>query len=76
MRRLSPVSPRPGAPPHAVHEPGWDPQLGVWENPRVLGRAFVVHHAIVLPDDAAPKSHAVTVTAPKTQLATGTAAHG
>ena len=28
--------PAPGAPPHAVHEPAWDPQLGVWENPHVL----------------------------------------
>ncbi|MCU1281982.1 MAG: hypothetical protein JWM53_5528, partial [bacterium] len=45
--------PTPGAPPHAVHEPVWDPQLAVWENPRVLPRAFVVHHATVLPDDAA-----------------------
>jgi hypothetical protein len=45
--------PRPGAPPHAVHEPSWDPQLGVWENPHVLPRAYVVHHATVLPDDAA-----------------------
>ena len=45
--------PTPGAPPHAVHEPTWDPQLGVWENPHVLPRAFVVHHATVLPDDAA-----------------------
>jgi hypothetical protein len=45
--------PRPGAPPHAVHEAAWDPQLGVWENPHVLPRAFVVHHATVLADDDA-----------------------
>ncbi|HEX6839340.1 MAG TPA: YfhO family protein, partial [Polyangia bacterium] len=45
--------PTPGAPPHAVHEPTWDPQLGVWENPHVLPRAFVVHHATVLADDGA-----------------------
>jgi hypothetical protein len=45
--------PPPGAPPHAVHEPQWDPQLGVYENPHVLPRAFVVHHATVLPDDKA-----------------------
>lgn len=45
--------PRPGDRPHAVHEPAWDPQLGVWENPHPLPRAFVVHHATVLPDDAA-----------------------
>ena len=45
--------PRPGAPPHAVHEPTWDPQLGVWENPHVLPRAYVVHRATVLADDTA-----------------------
>ena len=45
--------PAPGAPLHAVHEPIWDPQLAVFENPRVLPRAFVVHHATVLPADAA-----------------------
>ena len=45
--------PTPGAPPHAVHEPAWDPRLGVWENPHPMPRAFVVHHATVLPDDAA-----------------------
>ncbi|MGZ3428661.1 MAG: YfhO family protein, partial [Polyangia bacterium] len=45
--------PTPGTPPHAVHEPTWDPQLAVFENPRVLPRAFVVHHATVLADDAA-----------------------
>jgi hypothetical protein len=45
--------PTPGAAPHAVHEPIWDPQLAVFENPRVLPRAFVVHHATVLADDAA-----------------------
>ncbi len=45
--------PTPGAPPHAVHEATWDPQLGVWENPHVLPRAYVVHHATLVPDDAA-----------------------
>jgi hypothetical protein len=45
--------PRPGDRPHAVHEPAWDPQLGVWENPHVLPRAYVVHHATVVPDDDA-----------------------
>lgn len=46
-------APPPGQKPHAVHEPIWDPQLRVYENLRVLPRAFVVHHADVLPDDAA-----------------------
>ncbi len=45
--------PRLGDKPHAVHEPTWDPQLGVWENPHVLPRAFVVHHATIIADDAA-----------------------
>ena len=45
--------PQPGAPPHARHEASWDPQLAVYENLRVMPRAFVVHHASVLPDDAA-----------------------
>jgi hypothetical protein len=45
--------PPPGARPHAVHEPAWDPQLNVYENPRVLPRAYIVHNAIVLPDDKA-----------------------
>jgi hypothetical protein len=43
--------PTPNAPPHAIHEPAWDPQLAVWENTHVMPRAFVVHHATVLPDD-------------------------
>ncbi|HEX4461386.1 MAG TPA: hypothetical protein VIA18_25570, partial [Polyangia bacterium] len=42
-----------GEKPHAVHEPAWDPQLRVYENTHVLPRAFVVHHADVLPDDKA-----------------------
>jgi hypothetical protein len=45
--------PAPGAPPHARHEPGWDPLLNVYENPRVLPRAFVVYRAVVLADDEA-----------------------
>jgi hypothetical protein len=45
--------PSPLAKPHAVHEPIWDPQLNVYENPRVLPRAFVVHHATVLATDGA-----------------------
>jgi hypothetical protein len=45
--------PRPGDPPHARHEPDWDPRLAVYENPHPLPRAFVVYRAEVLPDDAA-----------------------
>ena len=44
--------PKPGAPLHATYEPLWDPQLGVWENPHPLPRAFVVYAADVQPDDA------------------------
>jgi hypothetical protein len=44
--------PPPGAPPQARHEPSWDPQLRVYENPHPLPRAFVVYGAQVLPDDA------------------------
>ncbi|MDB4970603.1 MAG: hypothetical protein JWN44_6292 [Myxococcales bacterium] len=53
--------PTPGARPHAVHEPTWDPQLVVYENPRVLPRAFVVHHASVLPTDRAQAAALVTL---------------
>jgi hypothetical protein len=58
---LAPVPPAPlwierfrqpaGAPPHARYDPLWDPWLAVYENPRVLPRAFVVYRALVLPDD-------------------------
>jgi hypothetical protein len=37
--------PKPGARPHAVHEPIWDAQLGVYENRSVMPRAFVVYRA-------------------------------
>src|SRR5207302_7090832 len=53
--------PPAGSRPHAVHEPSWDPQLNVYENPRALPRAFVVHHAIVLPDDKAELRALVTL---------------
>jgi hypothetical protein len=53
--------PPPGARPHARHEPAWDPQLKVYENPRALPRAFVVHHALVLPDDKAELAALVTL---------------
>lgn len=46
-------SPRPGAPLHARHEPVWDPQLRVYENPRALPRAFVLFDAEVHTDDGA-----------------------
>jgi hypothetical protein len=42
----------PSGPPHAVHEPTWDPQLRVYENPHVLPRAFVVYQSEVLADSA------------------------
>jgi hypothetical protein len=45
--------PPPGQKPHARHEPGWDPRLNVYENPRFLPRAFVVYGARVEPTDAA-----------------------
>jgi hypothetical protein len=44
-------APPVGAPPHAVHEPTWDPLLRVYENPHALPRAFVVYGARVLPDE-------------------------
>jgi hypothetical protein len=52
---IAPTPPAPGwiqrfhptGPPHARHEPTWDPQLNVYENPRVLPRAFVVYQAEV-----------------------------
>ena len=59
--------PQPGAAPHAVHEPTWDPQLGVWENPRVLPRAFVVHHATVLASDDA-QAHALLQLDPRADV--------
>lgn len=43
--------PLPGAPPRARHEPWWDPQLRVYENPSVMPRAFVVYGARVEPDE-------------------------
>jgi hypothetical protein len=45
--------PTPGAAPHANHEPWWDPQLKVFENPHAMPRAFVVYNAIVSTDEAA-----------------------
>jgi hypothetical protein len=59
--------PTPGEPPHAVHEPAWDPQLRVFENPHVLPRAYVVHHATVLPDDAA-QARALTTLDPRADV--------
>lgn len=41
--------PRPGEPPLATHERIWDGQLGVYENPEALPRAFVVYQATVVP---------------------------
>jgi hypothetical protein len=41
--------PRPGEPPLARHERTWDGQLGVYENPQALPRAFVVYQATVVP---------------------------
>jgi hypothetical protein len=57
--------PTPGAPPHARHEPMWDPLLRVYENPRALPRAFVVYSAQVLPDDEA-QARALTTLDPRT----------
>ena len=37
--------------PASKFEPSWDRRLSVWENPRVLPRAFVVHRAEVVSDD-------------------------
>src|SRR5262249_42168705 len=45
--------PKPGDPPHAVHEPSWDPRIALWENPHPLPRAFVVYAADVVADDEA-----------------------
>jgi len=59
--------PQPGDKVHATHEPSWDPQLGVWENPHVLPRAFVVHRAKVLPDDAA-QTHALRGLDPRSEV--------
>lgn len=40
--------------PASYWEPSWDQRLSVWENPRVMPRAFVVHGAqVVHGDDAA-----------------------
>lgn len=36
--------PAPGAPPHAAHEPYWDPRINVYENTQVMPRAFVAYH--------------------------------
>ena len=59
--------PKSGDKLHAVHEPTWDPQLGVWENPHVLPRAYVVHHATVLADDAA-QAHALLKLDPRNDV--------
>jgi hypothetical protein len=40
--------PRPGQPPLARHEPTWDAQLGVYENPEAMPRAFIVYQATVV----------------------------
>ena len=46
--------PQPGQKPRARFEPVWDAQLGVYENPDVLPRAFMVYNATVeLAGDAA-----------------------
>jgi len=59
--------PAPGAPPHARYEPLWDPQLGVYENPDVLPRAFVVYGAQLPADDAAAAA-ALTTLDPRTTV--------
>lgn len=53
VERFSPQPPGPRNPLHARHEPVWDPQLRVYENPRALPRAFVLFDAEVHTDDAA-----------------------
>lgn len=45
-------APRTTEPLHARHEPLWDRQLRVFENPRALPRAFVLYDFEVHPDDA------------------------
>ena len=41
----------PDAAPRARYEAAWDRALKVYENPRVLPRAFVVYHATVMAND-------------------------
>jgi hypothetical protein len=45
----------------------WDPQLAVFENPHALPRAFVVHHATVLPDEG-DQARALTTLDPRTDV--------
>lgn len=42
----------PGQPPHARFEPHWDAQLRVFENRRVLPRAFIAYQARLAQDEA------------------------